>query len=535
VRLFPGDPDLGRFGAVSYLGIPFLDRDGTILGHLAVLDTKALPADPRTLALFRLFADRASAELRRLRAETSLREREEALARLLDGAMDAIVELDGDLRVTQLNAAARKVLDVETVGHGFRRHLSVESGDTLESVVRRLADDDGPTSLWIPAGLEAVRSDGRTFSAEATISRHERDRRTHFTLVLRDVNDRLEAERTIETLRRETEVLREEIRATRGFDEIVGESAALVRVLGDVEQVAGTDASVLLTGETGTGKELFARAIHAASPRRQRALVTVNCAAIPTNLIESEFFGHEKGAFTGATRRREGRFALADGGTIFLDEVGELPVDLQAKLLRVLQEGEFAPVGSSRTRQVDVRVIAATNRDLLRCAREGRFREDLYYRLAVFPIALPPLRERPEDIPLLAQAFARRFASRTGRRVDPLVAEDLHRLQSYDWPGNVRELANVIERATIVSRNGRLDLDRALPAGAAACGPPESGDPARILTERELRERERANLVRALEASDWRVAGDGGAASRLGLPPSTLSSRMRSLGVRRPS
>jgi transcriptional regulator with GAF, ATPase, and Fis domain len=301
--------------------------------------------------------------------------------------------------------------------------------------------------------------------------------------------------------------------------------------------VAATDTTVLILGETGTGKELIARAIHAASPRRDRHLIKLNCAAIPAMLIESELFGHEKGAFTGAARRRDGRFALADGGTIFLDEVGELPLDLQAKLLRVIQEGEFEPVGSSQTKKVDVRIIAATNRDLAQAVKEGEFREDLYYRLNVFPITLPPLRERGEDVALIASVFAKRFAHRLGRRIEPLSQECIQRLQAYSWPGNVRELMSVIERAVITSRDGRLNLDRALPESTGdAVTTPASSDGAgtRIRTAREFEELERQNLLCALEATGWRIAGENGAARLLGINPSTLNSRLKALGISRP-
>jgi transcriptional regulator with GAF, ATPase, and Fis domain len=293
---------------------------------------------------------------------------------------------------------------------------------------------------------------------------------------------------------------------------------------------------VLILGETGSGKELIARAIHGASPRRERPMVKVNCAAIPASLIESEFFGHERGAFTGATGKREGRFALADGGTIFLDEVGELPLELQGKLLRVLQEGEFEPVGSSRTRKVNVRVVAATNRDLFREVQDGRFREDLYYRLSVFPLTVPPLRERGDDIALLAEEFARKFAQKTGRTLAPFTPQCLARLKAYPWPGNVRELQNVIERAVITARDGRMNLDRALPdvpeISALPAAVEEASD--RIRTVQEIEALERANILRALEACGWRVSGDNGAAQRLGMNPSTLSSRIKALGIRRP-
>ncbi|HJS58582.1 MAG TPA: sigma 54-interacting transcriptional regulator [Vicinamibacteria bacterium] len=411
VDLFPADSDLRAFRAVSYMGVPLLDLEGTVLGNLAVIDTKPMPEEPRLIAVFRLFGERAAAELRRLRAETAIR------------------ELTG-----------------------------------------------------------------------------------------------------------EAEYLREEIRTLHDPDQLLGRSPGLLEVRREIAQVAPTDTTVLILGETGTGKELVARALHGASRRRDRPLIVVNCAAIPASLIESEFFGHEKGAFTGATARREGRFALANGGTIFLDEIGELPLDLQPKLLRVLQEGEFEPVGGSHTRRVDVRVIAATNRDLDREVQDGRFRQDLYYRLNVFPLRVPPLRDRPEDVTLLASSFVRRFARKLGRPFEPLGLDAMARLRAYAWPGNVRELQNVMERAMVASRDGRLNLDRALPDTAPSIrdSPEATAEGSRILTLREMRELERANLVRALEASQWRIAGADGAARRLGMKPSTLNSRLKALGIRRP-
>jgi transcriptional regulator with GAF, ATPase, and Fis domain len=364
------------------------------------------------------------------------------------------------------------------------------------------------------------------------------NRRAFYTLILRNVDERLEAEQKIRRLTIESEHLREEVEALRGFDGIVGESEPLLKVLREVEQVAKSDATVLILGETGTGKEVIARAIHAASSRRDKALVKVNCPVIPATLIESEFFGHEKGAFTGATAKRDGRFALADGGSIFLDEIGELPLDLQVKLLRVLQEGEFEPVGSSHTRKVDVRVLAATNRDLRQAVQDGAFREDLYYRLNVFPIEVPPLRDRNGDIALLAAAFMKKLAQRMGRAVEPLSQECIRRLSEYSWPGNVRELQNVIERALISSRGGRLDPDRMLPESdqdklhRAAAAPENTGR--RIRTVEEFQRMERQNLILALEAADWRVAGENGAARLLGMNSSTLNSRMKALGIERP-
>ena len=310
------------------------------------------------------------------------------------------------------------------------------------------------------------------FLPKRLLSRFELHRQKFTTLILRNVHDRVEAEQKIQSLTTETELLREELQALHHDETLIGESPALRQVLRDIGQVAETDATVLILGETGTGKELVARAIHAAGTRRATSLVIVNCAAIPAMLIESELFGHEAGAFTGATKKREGRFALADKGTIFLDEIGELPLDLQAKLLRVLQEGEFDPVGSSSTKKVNVRVLAATNRDLEQSVREGKFREDLFYRLNVFPLRVPPLRERGDDVVRLASAFARRFAAKMGRTIAPLTADCARLLTSYSWPGNVRELQNVIERAVITATDGRLNLDRALPEASSVHLPP---------------------------------------------------------------
>ncbi|MGH7845478.1 MAG: sigma-54-dependent Fis family transcriptional regulator [Candidatus Binatia bacterium] len=544
LELYPDDPDIKATGAVSYLGMPLKDIDGRILGHLAVIDRRPIPEEPKVLTLFRIFAARATAELQRLRAEKQVCEREEKLGRLVNSAMDAIIEVDRHLEVTRMNPAAEKVFGckaVDATGKNFGRVLAPEAQEKLARLMIDLdTRPEGQRYLWIPGGLKGLSPTGAEFPAEATLSRFDIEREPFYTLILRDVNERLEADRKIHSLTAEAEYLRQEIKTLCGFDEILGQSAPLKRVLEDVEQVAVTDTTVLILGETGTGKELIARAIHGVSRRRERPLITINCAAIPAALMESEFFGHEKGAFTGATQSREGRFALADRGTIFLDEIGELSLDLQAKLLRVLQEGEFTPVGSSRMRKVDVRVIAATNRDIDKVVRDGGFREDLYYRLNVFPMQIPPLRKRGDDIVLLASAFAAKFAQRMGRSIEPLSEECKQRLKAYSWPGNVRELQNVIERAVITSRNGRLNLDRALPDGCSAIPEPrfarqEAQDIAnRILQIRELQQLERENVMRALESTAWRVAGKDGAAEILGINPSTLNSRIKALGIQRP-
>jgi|RhiMethySRZTD1v2_1073278.scaffolds.fasta_scaffold27118_3 formate hydrogenlyase transcriptional activator len=327
-------------------------------------------------------------------------------------------------------------------------------------------------------------------------------------------------------LEQENLYLQEESRADGAFADVVGETPAIQKVLASVRKVAKTDSTVLVTGETGTGKEVVVRAIHENSGRKDKILVKVNCAALPSGVIESELFGHEKGAFTGALTRRLGRFELAHGGTLFLDEVGDLPLELQAKLLRVLQEGEFERLGGSATIKVNVRLIAATNRDLKRAVAEGRFREDLFYRLNVFPIAIPPLRERREDVPRLARHFVMLCASKMGKTIESISEQSLSKLTAYGWPGNVRELQNVIERAVILSPSRRLELDEVLPSPAAG---------SKTIPGRSLEHVERDHIIAVLESVGWRVSGDRGAASVLGLKRTTLEARMRKLGISRPS
>jgi PAS domain S-box-containing protein len=545
IDLYPGPPPPGfPAGEVSYLGVPLLDTDDSVMGHLAVVDVRPMPKEKRLYTVFEVFAARAAAEMRRLRLETQLRERQEKLARLIDSAMDAIVELDRDLGVVMMNSAAERTFGC-TGASMDGRHVGDLLGETATVTLSDLAGelDRRPGSerhVWIPAGFTAAPARGDAFPAEATLSRFEVHGEPRFTLILRNVNDRIEAERRIHSLSAQAEYLREEIAADHGFDEIIGRSRTLIEALRNVSQVAETHATVLLLGETGTGKELFARAIHQRSARHDGPLIKVNCAAVPATLIESEFFGHERGAFTGATQRRQGRFELAAGGTIFLDEIGELPLELQGKLLRVLQEGEFEPVGGTRTRHVDVRVLAATNRDLEQAVKDGAFREDHYDRLSVFPLRLPPLRERGGDVILIAEHTIEKLARQMGRRIPPLSDADREALKTYPWPGNVRELRNVIERALITSRDGRLHLSRGLPAAppppgdridAAAQNAPEADA---VLTEARMRAFERDNMIRALEGCGWRVGGPGGAADALGVSASTFKSRMKALGVERP-
>ena len=397
---------------------------------------------------------------------------------------------------------------------------------------------------------QMVTKDGTTIDLvmSAISHRDENGQVDRMLVASKDVTARNRAERELrrtvaenarlrEELERERDYLREEVNVALNFGRIVGTSQSLRRMLKRVEAVAETPASVLLQGESGVGKEIVARAIHARSPRADGPLVKVNCASIPKELFESEFFGHVKGAFTGAHRDRIGRFQLADGGTIFLDEVGEIPLELQGKLLRVLQESEFERVGDDVTRSVDVRVIAATNRDLERLIVAGEFREDLFYRLSVFPIDVPPLRERGDDIVQLAQHFLAQTCTDFGRDPLTLTRAQAANLKAYDWPGNVRELKNVIERAVILSPGTVLRLDLSMPgfqpesevAELSAVRDDE------VLTEKDMRELQKANIKRALQQADWKVSGKGGAAELLGVKPTTLADRIRSFRIRKPS
>jgi transcriptional regulator with GAF, ATPase, and Fis domain len=342
-----------------------------------------------------------------------------------------------------------------------------------------------------------------------------------------DITDRVLMEQEQGRLRAQNLYLQEEIKSVHNFEEIVGQSVSLRAVLAKVDRVAKTDATVLLTGETGTGKELIARAIHSISRRAERPLIKLNCAALPTGLVESELFGHEKGAFSGALQRRLGRFELANGGTIFLDEIGEMPPEAQVKLLRVLQEHEFERVGGSESIKTDVRVIAATNRDLRKAAQDGSFREDLYYRLNVFPVELPPLRDRAGDIPLLVRFFIDKYAVQFDRHIQTIAPETLHQLVGYRWPGNVRELENMVERALILATGSELRIEQEIFGAAAPRTVPQSE------TGKDLHTLTKQHILDALRRADWVIEGERGAAKQLGLHPNTLRSRIKKLGIRR--
>jgi transcriptional regulator with GAF, ATPase, and Fis domain len=544
---YPDDRSLRDRGAVGYVGVPLLDLDRRVLGHLAVLDTNPLPQELRAQALVRIFAARAATELQRMRAESQVQQEETKLGRLMDGAVEAVIELDERLFVTRMNRAAEEMFrspSKSAAGRDLGWLLSKESHERVVELAATLGadppDQPGPA---VAGPLRAVRADRAEIPAEGLLSQFSKQGKTYFTLMLRDLKPRLEADRKIHSLAAETEYLRQEVKDRHNFDEIVGRSQPLRHVLADVNRVAPTGTSVLIRGEIGSGKGLIARAIHAASPRSEHPFVRVSCAATPAALLERELFGIEEGSMelfgdvqdVVAAAHVDGRLALADGGTIFLDEVGALPPELQEKLVRVLQDGEFSPLGGARSRRVDVRVLSATSGDLEQAVESGRFRRDLHEVLTGFSVMLPPLRERRGDIPLLAQRFAERFARRTGRLLEPLSPEAVQRLRAYAWPGNVRELENVVERAVMTSPGSRLELDLALPEGGSAQpGAAALGAPDQVLGAKEMQELERANLIRALEKCVWKVSGEGGAAALLGLKPSTLNSRMKALKIKRP-
>ncbi len=474
-------------------------------------------------------------------------ERENQL--LLSAVGDGIYSINSDGLATYVNPAAARMLGWEVdqmIGKNIHRihhhshadgsHYPVEDCPIYKAVHDGLVHEGQQEVFW--------RRDGSMFPVEFTSTPViSGGSIIGSVVVFRDITERQMTQQRLQSameelrelkqrLEQQNAYLQEEILIEHHYREIVGQSEPILTIVKQIDVVGPTDASVLIHGESGTGKELIARAIHQSSRRSDNPLIRVNCAAIPAELFESEFFGHVRGAFTGAMRDRVGRFELADGGTLFLDEIGEIPLELQSKLLRVLQEGQFERVGEERTRKVDVRIITATNRDLLAEVKAKRFREDLYFRLNVFPILSPALRERPEDIPLLASHFVKQICSRLGRPPARLRKTDVERMQSYNWPGNIRELQNIIERALITSKGQDLLLD--MPVGqAATIGPSEAGTPqtSGILTEAQLRTLEKDNLNAALAACDGKIFGKDGAAALLGVKPTTLASRLKRFGI----
>jgi PAS domain S-box-containing protein len=534
-------PRFRRTGRLDHVSIELLAKSGE---KVTLLTTTIAETDEtgdfiQSLSVFAELSDRA-------RLEQRYRDLYQSTPAMLH-------TVDADGRITAVSDHWLDKLGYtreEVMGRSILDFLSAESREPLL---------DGKVRDAIKAGnlknlpRQMVTKQGVLMDVLMS-SRTERDHLTgHTTLFVasKDVTERNRAEaklreaydeieRLKDELERERDYLREEVSVSMNFGQIVGQSPALLAMSARIEAVADTPASVLIVGETGTGKELVARAIHARSGRSDKPLVKVNCASIPAELFESEFFGHVRGAFTGAHTDRIGRFQLADGGTLFLDEVGEIPLALQSKLLRVLQEKEFERVGEDRSRTVDVRVIAATNKDLEKAVEAGEFREDLYYRLGVFPVQVPPLRKRGDDVVMLAVHILEQVCRDFGRETLTFTRSQVDALRVYDWPGNVRELKNVIERAVILSDDRHLRLDLSMPE--AQLHPPTIDEPSSVsndtpsfLTDEAMRERVRHNLIAALKYADWRVSGENGAARLLGLKPSTLTDRMHAMDIDRPA
>ena len=525
---FPADRDLAELMIESYLGVPLLDSAGTTLGHLAVFDERPMEAEPRRLFIFQIFAARAAAELERLRAEKLHRESEARYRDLYEEAPIGYVQEDLESRFITANRAAIQILGLkpEEVAGTVGMSLVANTPENKRRV-RELFESIGRGTDPGGAVLELRRKDdGRPVWVQWYSRPDPKGKFTRTMLV--DITERVLMEQEKARLEQQNVYLQEEIKGVHNFEEIIGQSPSLTVVLDHVRQVAGTESTVLISGETGTGKELIARAIHSNSRRKDKPLIKINCAALPAGLVESELFGHEKGAFTGAIARRIGRFELAQGGTIFLDEVGELSADAQAKLLRVLQEHEFDRVGGSAPIRVDVRVLAATNRDLVKAVRDKQFREDLYYRLSVFPLLVPPLRDRQDDIPSLALFLLNKFASRIGKRIDGIDKDTMRRLLAYVWPGNVRELENVVERAVILTRGTTLEIGADVLSSSVEVSPREQPAISPFAT---LEATQREHILAALRQTGGIVGGPRGAAKILALHPNTLRSRMKKLGI----
>ncbi|HWP90606.1 MAG TPA: sigma 54-interacting transcriptional regulator [Thermodesulfobacteriota bacterium] len=582
--LFPRDLGLAEWQAESFLGIPIRDSWQNVLGHLAALDDKPLPDKPTGMSILQIFAARAGAELERKRAEDALRESYAQLAKknryetiiskvtravhqsinlqdVFENAVEVLSKnIDRADGVTIYLVEEQEVVLKAHRGYpnqyieGLRR-IPYPKGFRWKVITEgkpRYSPDADIDTFIDPATREMgvksylcmpIRYEGKTWGTITILSLQrnafDEEELNLLEIVAHQIETAINNAQQAEALRKalreleqlknqlhaEKTYLQEEIKTEYNFEEIIGHSESIKTVLRKVEQVAHTDTTILISGETGTGKELLARAIHNLSPRKDRPLVKVNCGAIATGLFESELFGHEKGAFTGAVQQRIGRFELADKGTLFLDEVSELPLDTQVKLLRVLQEGEFERVGSSKPIKVNVRVIAATNRNLNDAVKNGLFRSDLYYRLNVFPIEVPALHERKSDIPLLVNFFLTKFARKHGKEIRGVSKNTMDRLASYPWPGNIRELQNVIERAVVVSEGPEIEIDESLlrlNVGSKS----QASD--------TLEDVERTHILYILEKTKWIIDGKQGAASLLGMNPNTLRSRMQKLGIRRP-
>jgi formate hydrogenlyase transcriptional activator len=532
-------------GVKSYFGVPIFLTNGEVIGHIAIFDTKPMAISNEKLNILKIFASRAGAEIERKVADEKLKianaelkvllkESEERFRDLFEEAPIAYVHEGLDSKFIKANRAAQRILGVrpDEVPTIYGKTLapdtpdaqrrmteafeSVGRGTDTSGVVLELRRKDNGKPIWIQWWSNPDKSGSFT--------------RTMFI----DITERVLMEQEQARLQAQNQYLQDEIKLSHNYNDIVSKSHVFRTVLKKVEQVAATDATVLILGESGTGKELLCRAIHSTSKRGNRPLVKINCAALPANLIESELFGHEKGAFTGAFAQKIGRFELADGGTLFLDEIGELPLELQPKLLRILQEGEFERVGSSKTIKIDVRIIAATNRDLQNSVNSKEFRSDLYYRLNVFPIYSPPLLERKEDIPLLVNHFCKKHETRLAKKITSVPKPVLDALIAYDWPGNVRELENIIERGLIVAKTNELEMGDWLPKPSVKdIVQPTSATPTVNSSKKSLEEVERQHIIEVLTKANWKIRGEDGAAKILELNPTTLEARIKKLGIAR--
>jgi PAS domain S-box-containing protein len=525
-------------GVEASMGVPIHSSvTGKIIGHIIVANREPVGIDKNQITILKIFASRIGAEMERIKAEEKLKlanqqlekwlnESEQRFRDLFEEAPIAYVHEGLDSKFIKANRAALRILGVkpEEVPFIYGKTLAPDTPDAQRRM-KEAFESIGRGTDTSGVILEMRRKDNNKpiwiqWWSNPDIG--EQFTRTMFI----DITDKILMEQEQARLQAQNQYLQEEIKLTYNFEDIISKSKNFHKVLQQLEKVASTDATVLILGESGTGKELLARAVHNISNRSKRPLIKINCATLPANLIESELFGHERGAFTGAMERKIGRFELADGGTIFLDEIGELPVELQAKLLRVLQEGEFERLGNPKTIKVNVRLIAATNRNLQQAIEKKEFREDLFYRLNVFPIISPPLRNRKEDIPLLIKHFVKKYEGKMGKEIKNIPDKVVDALMLYDWPGNIRELENLIERALILTNSSTLEYGDWIPAVKNGA----SNGKASLQTMEDV---EKEHIISVLNSTNWKVSGEKGAAKVLGLNATTLEARMKKLGIER--